>query len=184
MSEHKIINSDSDLESESNDFICDSDPEIEVISESYFNIDAVDTLNKKNIKLRAKILKGKHINETLKENLSISIKTMESLDQMITELTNRVNLLEKTNGEITGELLQAQEENKVLTQENKILKQTNKKIDDQLIKITYEKNKLESHINSFSNKLVQDNNFLSRAVCFFFIASCSSFIYNYNQIKN
>ena len=187
MNEHDIIQSDSDLDLNQTDFICDSDPEIEVISESYFDINAIDSLRKKNIKLRAKILKGKHINEALKENLSISKSTIESLDQMLVDLTNRVNSLEKTNEEITGKMLQAEADNKVLTQENK-------KMQGELDKITSEKNHLETQVNNFSklkanwdiftNKLVKDNCFLSRAVCVFFLASCSSFIYNYNQINN
>ena len=47
MSEHDISQSDSDLELNQTDFICDSDSEIEVISESYFDINTIDSLRKK-----------------------------------------------------------------------------------------------------------------------------------------
>lgn len=194
MSEHDISQSDSDLELNQTDFICDSDSEIEVISESYFDINTIDSLRKKNTILRSKILKGKNINETLKENLSISKNTITAMNQMITELTDKISLLENINNEITGQLIKLEEKNKGLSHDNTVLSNNILKLEGQVEELTCEKKYLESQINDFSKsktswdeftkKIMKNNNFLSRAVCFFFLVSCSGFIYNYNNQIN
>ncbi len=200
MNEQYIIESDSDLDSTQNDFICDSDSDIEVISESYFDINIFDNLKKSNYNLKKKLLKAKHTNETLKENLSISKKTIGEMNKMITELTEKLNLQENVNKEIAEKLSKSLEQNKVQIEKNKVLIHDNlvlshniQKLDEQVEELTCEKKYLEIQVNDFSQSktnwedfkksMGKTNCFLSRAVCFFFLVSCSGIIYNYKKNK-
>ena len=134
---------ESDLDSDSNEIIYDTDSDIEVISDSYFKINSLDVLNKKNIKLKSDLVKLTIINETVNENLLISKKTILEMNQMIYELTNKVNELEHENKEITSKLIIA------------------------------DKKSVGIQVNEFSTLNINsdsDNNwFLSKAVYLFFI---------------
>lgn len=148
---------ESDLDSDSNEIIYDTDSDIEVISDSYFKINSLDVLNKKNIKLKSDLVKLTIINETVNENLLISKKTILEMNQMIYELTNKVNELEHENKEITSKLIIA------------------------------DKKSVGIQVNEFSTLNINsdsDNNwFLSKAVYLFFLLSCSGIMYNYNNLN-
>ncbi len=209
MSDQNIILSEIDLESDvvqsdsdsvQDDFLCDSDPDIEVISESYFDVNLFDNLKKSNNNLKKKLLKTKNKNETFKENLSISKKTIFELNKMISELTEKLNLQENINKEISQKLLESQEQNQVQTEQNKVLTHDNlilshniQKLDEQVEELTCEKKYLEIQVNNlsksetnwenFTKSMMKNNFFLSKALCFFFIVSCSSIIYNIKENK-
>lgn len=187
MNVQDIIQSDSDLDSNQDDFICDSDSDIEIISESYFDINVFDTLKKSNNKLKKNLLKAKQTNETIKENLSISKNTIGEMNKMITELTEKLTLQENTNKEIMSKLSKSDEKNILITQKNK-------KLDEQIEELSYDKkclkiqvgdfSKSETNWEDFKKSMGKTNCFLSRAVCFFFLVSCSSIIYNYKINKS
>jgi hypothetical protein len=201
MNVQNIIHSDTDSDSNQDDFICDSDSDIEIISESYFDINVFDTLKKSNNKLKKKLLIAKQTNETLKENLLISKKTIGEMNKMISELTEKFILQENVNKEISKKLLESleqnrvqKEQNKVLTHDNLVLSHNIQKLDEQVEELTCEKKYLEIQVSNLSNpktnwedfnkSMGKNKCFLSRAVCFFFIVSCSAFIYNYKQNKS
>ena len=125
MNVQNIIHSDTDSDSNQDDFICDSDSDIEIISESYFDINVFDTLKKSNNKLKKKLLKAKQTNETLTENLLISKKTIGEMNKMISELTEKFKLQENVNKEISKKLLESQEQNRVQKEQNKVLTHDN-----------------------------------------------------------
>ena len=164
-----------DSDSDSHENICEIDSDTEVIYDSYFKINTIDILLKKNTKLKSKLVMLKNINETINENLSISKNTILEMNQMISELTNKVNELECENKEITSKLTLTDEQNQVLINENTNLTQNIKKLDEQIDK------------NSVGIQVIitePDNNwFLSKAVYFFFLVSCSGIMYNYNHIN-
>jgi hypothetical protein len=171
---------DSDLDSDSNEIIYDSDSDIEIISSSYFKNNSIDALNKKNTKLKLELVKLININETLNKNLSISKNTILEMNQMISELTNKVNGLEYANKEITSKLILADEQNQVLTNENTNLIQCIKKLDEQIEELSYDKKSVGIQVNDCN---MDSNWFLSKAVYFFFLLSCSGIMYNYNNVN-
>lgn len=171
---------ESDLDSDSHEIICDTDSDVDVISNSYFKINSIDALDKKNIKLKSELIKLKNINELINENLSISKKTILEMNQMISDLTNKVNELEYKNKEIKSKLIIADEKNKILTQNIK-------KLDTDLEELICDKKSVDIQVNDCNKSIIiydfENNWFLSKAVYFFFVVSCSGIIYNYNQIN-
>jgi hypothetical protein len=162
---------ESDLDSDTNEIIYDSDSDIEIISSSYFKNNSIDALKNKNTKLKSQLVKLKNINETLNENLSLSKNTILEMNQMISELTNKVNELQFENKEITSKLIVTDEQ----------------KIDDQIEELSCEKKSVGIQVNECIKSDIiydSDNNwFLSKAVYFFFLLSCSGIMYNYNHIN-
>ena len=173
---------ESDLDSDSNEIIYDTDSDIEIISDSYFKINSIGALNKKNIKLKSELIKLKHLNETINENLSVSKKTILEMDQIIFELTNKVNELEYKNKEITSKIIIADEKTLVLTQNIQKLDEQVEKLDEQVEKLDEQVEKLNSEKQEMNIICKSNNNwFLSKAVSFFFLISCPGIISNHNN---
>ena len=187
---------ESDLDSDSNDIIYDSDSDIdiisifdsdiEIISSSYFKNNSIDALKTKNTKLRSQLVILKNINETLNENLSISKNTILEMNQMISELTNKVTGLEYANKEITSKLIITDEKNQILLNDSIILTQSIKKLDEHIEELSCDKKSVDTQVNDYDKSNINcesDSNwFLSKSVYFFFLLSCSGIMYNYNNL--
>ena len=186
MSELDNLNSDSEIDSHANGITLDSDSDVEVISESYFNINTVDSVNKKNIALRKKVIKYKTINETLRENLSIGKNTVFEMNKMITELTSHLNSIKKENIELKDKLTNLENANKVLSHDNIVLSQNIQKLDEQVEELACEKKYLEIQVNDLKKSQtywVRNNWFLTKTLGFFFALTCSGIIYTYKQFS-
>ena len=186
MSELDNLNSDSEIDSHANGITLDSDSDVEVISESYFNINTVDSVNKKNIALRKKVIKYKTINETLRENLSIGKNTVFEMNKMITELTSHLNSIKKENLELKDKLTNLENANKVLSHDNIVLSQNIQKLDEQVEELACEKKYLEIQVNDLKKSQtywVRNNWFLTKTLGFFFALTCSGIIYTYKQFS-
>ncbi len=166
----------------------DSDSDIEIITESYFSIDTIGSVNAKNIKLKKIISKYKTINETLQQNLEINKNTTMEMNKIITELTEKLNDQIETNNVLNNKLSQAENNNQILTNDNLVLSKNAHELDEQIEKLMCEKKYLEIQVNRLKqikhfHTYQQKNNVgLIKLMGFFVVISCSGyFFYRHNK---
>ncbi len=161
----------------------DSDSDIEIITESYFSIDTIGSVNAKNIKLKKIISKYKTINETLQQNLEINKNTTMEMNKIITELTEKLNEQIETNNILNNKLSQVESTNQILTHENIVLSKNAHELDEQIEKLMCEKKYLEIQVNrlkqlkQFRTYQQKNNVGLIKVMGFLVVISCSGYFY-------
>lgn len=165
------------------------DSDIEIITESYFSIDTIGSVNAKNIKLKNIISKYKTINETLQQNLEINKNTTMEMNKIITELTEKLNEQIETNNVLNNKLSQAENNNQILTNDNLVLSKNVHELDEQIEKLMCEKKYLEIQVNRLKqlkqfHSCQQKNNVgLIKVMGFLVVISCSGYFF-YGSTNN
>jgi len=158
--------SDSDIDSLSNEKTYDSDREMESISDSYFNVVSIESLSKKNKKLKKNFIKTRDYNEILTENLSISKKTIVEMNKMINELNSKVFSNEEIKQSFSVKLNEQTNINVNLTNKldeqikiNEDLKTQNKKLENNKVKFDTQNKEFDKLVEKF-NKLEKEKEFI------------------------